>query len=153
MKKQEIKSLTEEEIRTIADELNSGLQCYWNFTNNDLVFIPDPDRIEENYFSDENPWEEDLKKVKKNKKNFVLIECPNSHQSYRIMSDFADVLEDSNPLALLLRAALQERKPFSKFRFVIDNSGDYRERWFAFKTKWLMDFVREQIEMWRKGEN
>ncbi|MDI1353820.1 MAG: UPF0158 family protein [bacterium] len=152
MKKQEIKPFTEDELRRIADELDSGFQCFWNITNNDLVFIPDPDRFPDDDHEIEKVWKDDLTKVKKNKKNIVVIECLDSHQSFEIMSDFVESLETGNVLAPLLRAALRENKPFNKFKFVIDNSGDYREKWFSFKTQWLKDYVKGQAELMTGGE-
>jgi len=60
------------------------------------------------------------------------------------MSAFADQLSDKN-LQSRLFDTLRKNKPFKEFKFVIDNSGDFRQQWFDFKNKWQQDFVARQL--------
>jgi hypothetical protein len=62
------------------------------------------------------------------------------------MEQFTETLPDSNSLKNRLINALNKRKPFREFKFVIDNSGDYREQWFDFKKQKLEEWVREKID-------
>jgi hypothetical protein len=62
------------------------------------------------------------------------------------MGDFTETLNDSNPLKDKLFEALNRRKPFREFKFVIDNSGKYRQVLFDFKNQWLKDLVRNCIK-------
>jgi hypothetical protein len=43
--------------------------------------------------------------------------------------------------------ALEGKKPFSNFKFLIDHSGIYRQQWFDYKNdqlkKWVIDKFKE----------
>ncbi len=59
------------------------------------------------------------------------------------MNDFVNQLTDSN-LQSILFEALSRKKPFQAFKFVIDNSGDFRQQWFDFKNEQLKKWVMEK---------
>lgn len=40
---------------------------------------------------------------------------------------------------------LNRSKPFSNFKWIIDNSGDYRQKWFDFKNQKYIEWVEEKI--------
>ncbi|MDP3928188.1 MAG: UPF0158 family protein, partial [Bacteroidota bacterium] len=46
-----------------------------------------------------------------------------------------------------LMNALEGKKPFSNFKFLIDHSGIYRQQWFDYKNdqlkKWVIDKFKE----------
>jgi hypothetical protein len=44
--------------------------------------------------------------------------------------------------------ALNKSKPFRNFKWVIDNSGAYRNQWFEFKKNRYIEYVKEQIEVY-----
>jgi hypothetical protein len=69
-----------------------------------------------------------------------------SREGFKIMEEFAEALSDSNKLKDQLFNALNRRKPFREFQWVIDNSGEYRDVWFRFKNRWLLDWVKEKGE-------
>jgi len=62
------------------------------------------------------------------------------------MEEFTETLDDSNSLKNMLYEALSRGKPFRNFKNIIDNSGEYRQKWFAFERQWLKEWVREKIE-------
>ena len=66
------------------------------------------------------------------------------------MADFAEVVEDINLQKKLINA-LNRPKPFRNFMWNIDNSGDYRQKWFQFKNKRYIQWVTEQIESYDKS--
>jgi hypothetical protein len=41
--------------------------------------------------------------------------------------------------------ALNRKHPFREFKFVIDNSGEYRNAWFDFKNKQYFEWVENQL--------
>ena len=45
----------------------------------------------------------------------------------------------------MARWPLSKKKPFREFKFVIDNSGAYRQEWFDFKNRKLEEFVRNRL--------
>lgn len=81
--------------------------------------------------------------------DYVEIEQMKSHESFEIMTDFVETLSDSNQLKYKLINALNKKKPFKEFKFIIDNSGDYRQKWFDFKNesiqKWVIDRFNEIV--------
>ena len=141
--------LTKEQIKEIAEELDCGFSCHYNIKTNDLIFIPDL----EIYHDDElDAWADDLKKIKKDKKNFKTIDPPKSSDSFEIMVQFIKTLHDDHELRDTLSQALTQRKPFQEFKFIIDNSGDYRQKWFNFKNQMLVEWVKKELNYIDDGD-
>lgn len=147
--------LNKSQIKEIAENLDCGLQCYWNRKTGEILFLPE----ELGYLLDDdsedsdigNEWlQEDFDTIKNNLEDIILIEKPNSDYYFEIMEAFADDLPDDLGLKKQLYHALNRNKPFRNFKFEIDNS-DYREEWFAFKALKLQEWVEEEIE--EIGEN
>lgn len=135
--------LTQEQIKEIAEQLGCGFSCHYNIKTNDLLFIPDL----ENYLDEElDAWADDLKKIKKDKKNYKTIDPPKSSDSFEIMVQFIGTLPDDLKLKDVLSTALAKRKPFQEFKFAIDNSGDYRQNWFDFKNEMLVEWVKNELK-------
>ncbi len=59
--------------------------------------------------------------------NYLENEQIKTHYSFEEMADFIETLSDSYMLKDYLIYALN-RMPFRKFNFVIDNSGNYRQK-------------------------
>jgi hypothetical protein len=62
------------------------------------------------------------------------------------MENFAYQLEGNDELRSELFKALNKRKPFREFKWVIDNSGDYRQKWFDFKNAELKQWVVDNFK-------
>lgn len=138
------------QIKEIAENLDCGLNCYWNRKTNEILFLPEELGCLLDDDSDEsdigNQWlQEDFDRIKNNLEDIVLIEKPNSKYSFGIMEAFADQLPNKLDLKSKLFQALERNKPFREFKFEIDNS-DYRDEWFSFKALKLQQWVEEQIE-------
>lgn len=82
--------------------------------------------------------------IQHDQEDYWEIERMESGDSFNMMSDFIITVEN-NSLRSKLAQALQKSKPFRNFKFVIDNSGDYRKRWFEFKDRRLFEWVERQI--------
>lgn len=67
-----------------------------------------------------------------------------SRESFKIMEDFVETIGDWR-LRGRLSEVLSERKPFKNFKWHIDNSGTYRQKWFDFKNTRVCEWVAEQI--------
>jgi acetylornithine deacetylase/succinyl-diaminopimelate desuccinylase-like protein len=107
-------------INKIAQNLDCGLDSYFNSKTNELISIPSLEGgFDENEL--EEAFGEDLKKVKKNRADFTKIEVLPSSESFRIMERFVDQLTDKK-LKRELEQALEQRKPFQKFKFTVENS-------------------------------
>ena len=136
-------TLTKEQINEIADQLDLGFRCFWHRYNHDLVFIPDTIRnpgMETEFF------EEEIEKIDNDCNNYVEIQPLDSSDSFEIMADFAYQLRDNIQLTSELTSALARRKPFREFKFVIDNSGEYRQKWFDYKNQRLREWVEEKFK-------
>jgi len=59
------------------------------------------------------------------------------------MEDFVKEVKDRK-LSDELINALNKKKPFSHFKFIVENS-TYRQQWFDFKAKQLQKLVIEQM--------
>ena len=77
--------------------------------------------------------------------DYVEIEKPQSKDNFEIMVNFAEHLGDNNQIKNKLFNALNKKKPFREFKFVVDNSGKYRQQWFDFKSSQLEKWVVERF--------
>ena len=135
-------TLTQEQIKEIVQELDCGNKCFVHKETNELIFIPDTDR---NPTMDTEFFEEELEKIDNNFDDYNVIETLESSESFEIMADFTEQLEDNNNLKTKLANALSKKKPFREFKFVMDNSGAYRQEWFDFKNSKLEEFVKNRL--------
>ncbi len=92
---------------------------------------------------DEEMWKDEIEFLESDQE-YWKIERMESGDSFNMMSDFIITVED-NSLRYKLAQALQKSKPFRNFKFVIDNSGDNRKRWFEFKDRRLFEWVEGQM--------
>ncbi len=138
-----MKSLTKEQIKEIAEQLDCGFRCFWSKTDGELLFIPDtlkhPDM-------DTDAWSDELEKLDANFFDYKEIDQLESSDSFEIMADFVETLYDSNKLKDKLIDALNKRRPFREFKFAIDNSGEYRQKWFAFKNEKMQEWVMKRFD-------
>ncbi|MBK9249605.1 MAG: hypothetical protein IPM69_16180 [Ignavibacteria bacterium] len=136
-------TLTQEQVHDIAQELDCGFRCFLHSETGELLSIP----VEAfNGTMDTEFFEEDLEKLEENFLEYREIPRMESHDSFRIMEEFAEELTDNKRLQNRLLDALGQRKPFRGFKDIIDDSGDYREMWFAFKNQKLEDWVRDHTQ-------
>ncbi len=93
-------------------------------------------------------WEEEEEQaqdeIDANREQYIEIDAMGSSDSYRVMVDFAEQVGNPRLQEKLFRA-LDKRGPFREFKYEIDNSGDYRDEWFAFKNKRYVDWVSLQL--------
>lgn len=142
--------LSREQIKNIADELQSGMTVYVNINSGDVLavidemesFMLDDDLLED---ADMDPWEAERSEIAANPDNYLEIEKMGSDQSFRVMTAFVETVTDKE-LKMKLELGLGLSKPFRNFKDIIDMEGDERQRWFAFKQAKYEEFVREQIE-------
>ena len=96
-------------------------------------------------YTDDPIWDENQDYVDRNKEFFIEFEPMESHESFKIMEDFADSVEDEK-LQDMLFYALNGPKPFRNFKYHIDNSGEYRQKWFEFKAHRIMENIKNIIK-------
>ncbi|HEX7583615.1 MAG TPA: hypothetical protein VF373_02910 [Prolixibacteraceae bacterium] len=133
-------------VSEIADSIDAGFICFLNLDTGETEDIPkemlhDPEDFEDmtgESFESMNfkypEWE-----------HCMTFEPLESHESFKIMRKFTDSRKDLK-FQNKLNDALNNRKPFANFKFIIDNSV-HRQDWFDFKKKYLENYVKELLSM------
>ncbi|HOW47479.1 MAG TPA: UPF0158 family protein [Rubrivivax sp.] len=75
----------------------------------------------------------------------LFIEPIESSEAFRVMEDFVDQCGDDR-LARALGQALQQRKPFRRFKDVLAAHPAQREAWFAFERQAMEAIARRWCE-------
>lgn len=129
-------------IKEIAEELDCGFCAYIHKASKEVLFIPDTDK----YFGMElDAWEKELDLLNKNRIDYHELRPMSSNQAFKIMADFTDQLTGDEDFQIRLFNSLSGKKPFQKFKFIVENSMKYRQKWFDFKFQKQMEYVREQL--------
>lgn len=148
MKNQSI-ILSEEQIREIADTLSAGLRCYYHLPTGEIEMIPDS--IDGGVGEEEmEPWKEIIDKLDENPDDYYEFDTMSTGESFEIMTDFANSVDDIDLQNRLLRI-LSRPKPFRNFKYEIDDSGEYRQRWFDHRLSRIMEYVKDQIEAYNSS--
>ena len=134
-------SLTKDQIKEIAEQLDCGMRCYIDKETGAIQTTPDFD----NWYTDDELWTNVLNELEENWDKYVEIERMESHNSFDSMADFAESV-DSRELRDSLINALNKKHPFRNFKWVVDNSGKYRQKWFDFKNQRLIEWVEKKLD-------
>ena len=138
-----MRAFTKQEIREIADQLEMGFRCFYHRETGALVFIPDEFK---HVGMDTEAWDEEMEKLEEDYTSYREIEALHSSESFRIMADFAEGLRGANRLQDRLIDALNNKHPFRNFKYIIDNSGEYREIWFDYKNARMIELVSGRLK-------
>lgn len=133
----------EDQIKEISEELQCGFVCYIHKQTGAIECFPDPN----NPYVEVELFQEVVDKVENDFFNYFEIKKMASYQSFQVMVDFAESLSDAKFQDQLFKL-LSQRKPFSKFKWAIDNS-NYRQDWFDFRDQAYVNWVKEQLEDYR----
>jgi len=133
--------MTDEQITELADSLDSGLRCFVHKETKAIVTTQD---AAHGPLSDSDLWDDANEEIENNFDNYVEIEKMDSNESFRLMQNFTETIEDER-LRGKLDQALSRPKPFRNFKFEVDNSGPYRQKWFDFKKQQLIEWVKDQL--------
>lgn len=134
-------TLDKQKINEIAEQLDCGFRAFCHKTTGELIFIIDTSKFPT---ADLDEFEEENDLVETNRDEYVEIDAMSSSDSYRVMVDFAEQLTNL-PLQDALFRALNKRGLFREFKFVIDNSGDFRQQWFDFRHQRAVEWVTGQL--------
>lgn len=135
-------------IQSIADEIDCGFNCYVHRETLKLISIPDLDNHPE---IDIKAWRKEKLEIEKRSDQYYFFEPLEPYESFEIMENFLEVVDDQN-LRGRLFSALNKRKPFSNFKHILDYSGDYREKWFKFKHESLIYIITERFNFLSNSE-
>jgi len=137
-------------VTHIAQELDCGFDCFFNFETNEIITIPNLSHI-----IDDDDFREafgaDLRKIEKHKADFIKIEVLESFESFKIMELFVEQLAD-NKFKEELENVLVNKKPFQNFKHLVDNS-DFRQVWFDFKLNEIERKVKNELTQGKPTHN
>jgi len=144
-------SLDKAQKEKIAGLLIKGLICFYEIDSKKMYSMPD----DEDHFSyDLTPEEEDiLDEIEENPENYVEFIKMEPHHESLIMEDFADRQVRDKGFQEELFSALAKSKPATSFRFLIDSSKEYKNKWHEFQLSKYMDWVQEQLDSYNIMED
>jgi hypothetical protein len=131
-------------VSQIADSIDAGFNCYLNPETLEIEEIHQ-NMMDGNFdFEDtDSESDEEINYKYYDWEKYIIFEPLESGESFKIMEQFTEQLNDSKLQNKLLNA-LNNRKPFANFKYLIDNSL-YRQNWFGFKKQWLENHVYELL--------
>jgi hypothetical protein len=141
--------LTEKQIEEIADNIDCGMRCFYNLKTGEIKTLLNFDSW---IGADKEPWEEEANEIEENWCDYFEFEGFESHESFQIMVDFAESVDDTELQNKLINV-LNRPKPFQNFKWHIDNSGKYRQQWFDFKKMRYIQWIKKQVELNNKDFN
>jgi hypothetical protein len=137
-------------VNEIVQQLDCGFRVFIHKKTEKLVCFPD---TENEFYIEENEWDEEMKEIEEHGDEYHEIDKWTSNKAFHFMHDFAELEVNSTKLKNQLLYALEGKKPFRRFKDVIDFSGEYRERWFAYKLKRESEYVAEQLAWFKEMDN
>ncbi|MCT4589638.1 MAG: UPF0158 family protein [Carboxylicivirga sp.] len=134
------------QINEIAEHLECGMRCYFNLKTGEIKTIINMDTWE---IADEEIWQDEINEIEKNAEDYFKFEGMNSHESFNLMVDFTNYIDNIQLKERLIKA-LNRAKPFRNFKWEIDKSVVYRQHWFDYKTTRYIQLVNKQIELFKR---
>ena len=143
-------TLSEKEVEKIAAQLLKGMICFYQLDNKKIHHLPD----DEDYFNyDLTPEEEDvLDEIDDNPDNFAEFTKMEPNQEHQVMENFAERIVKERNFQDELFNALSKPKAATGFKFLIDSSGKYSEKWQEYRIQKYKDWVKEQIDSFNYAE-
>lgn len=135
-------------LKEIAEYLDTGMLCFYNKTNGELVTYPEG--LEDSGLEDE--WTEETGKIEASPDDYLEIEKMSSHEAFEVMENFIDGINHI-PTHNKFIDAISRKKPFAHFNDMLTYYPDLREQWFAFKLQNYIEFVKSQIELYGRLES
>ena len=132
-------------IKEIAELLECGFICFLHIENKTIESYLETD----DFFFEDNPWQEVMDKIDSDYDNYIKITKMDSTQSFQVMERFTDQI-DSDYFREKLVNALNRRKPFSNFKYLVEQS-EYRQAWFDYRLDKNIEWVKEQIEDYNRN--
>jgi hypothetical protein len=131
-------------LRIDLDELYSALEdgsyeqdYYLDLETGEILFISE--------YMDDEETEKMKDQIEDNFDRYELIPKAESHEGYKDMEDFVATVKDEH-LAELLVVAINGKGAFRRFKDVLLNYPEERERWFKFKDERIEERALEWLE-------
>jgi hypothetical protein len=143
-------TLSEKEVENIAAKLLKGMICFYQLDKKKIHQLPD----DEDYFDyDLTPEEEDiLDEIDDNPDNFAEFTKMEPAQEHQMMEAFVERVVKERSYQDELFNALSKSKAATAFKFLIDSSGNYNDKWTMYKKDRYKDWVKEQVDSYNYAE-
>ena len=138
-------SITPEKIKEIAQELDCGMKCFYHIATGEIESYPD--ELKGHAGFEEEFWKDNMKKVKKNYKQYISFEGMKSHESFRLMEIFTGNIEDGK-IKIYFEDAILRKKPFQQFKACLQEYDGLQQHWYQFKNVQLIKWVEEQLAVY-----
>ena len=127
-----------DELCEAMDNSSYESQYYLDLKTGEILFISE--------YMDEEEADKLKDQVEENYDRYEPVPMAESHEGYRDMQDFIATVENQR-LAKLLEVAINGKGAFRRFKDVLLNYPEDRERWFKFRD----DRVEERALEWLDG--
>jgi hypothetical protein len=133
--------LSEDQIKEVASTLDCGLTC---FIDRKTGKVNNVLNIENWDVADDVPLENILRDSGKKWYNYLEIRPMPPRDAFKIMESFVETV-DNLELRDKLIDSLRNKHPFKNFRWIIDRSEEYLQKWLDFKSieyiAWVKDYL------------
>jgi hypothetical protein len=138
----------QEIIREITDHLVMDYRAFVHKETGKILSVPN--ELDNLYF-DEELFTEELEELENNFSNYYEIEKWESREAYNWMVKFAESLEADAQMRNKLFRALEQQKPFARFKYTLEDNLDYLQAWYDFRDEKQRAYVEKALEMLKGG--
>jgi hypothetical protein len=126
-------------VSEIAQQLEAGMKVYLNKDTYEIKSVLDWDEI-----LDYELWEKEENEILQEWTNYVVFTKMESYEAFSVMEEFVSEIEDINFREELVKV-LNRKRPFANFKAIVETS-DFRDKWFDFRLKRYIEYVKDQLE-------
>lgn len=139
-----------DDIIMALDNAGFEMRNYYDVKEKEVVLLTENmdfyDDIDEDKLHDWKKEELELfRNIQEYPDRYVYIEPLQSYEKYNLMQEFASQQENER-LSELLAVALNGRGAFRRFKDVLLNFPEERQKWFDFENKWMAERAIEFLE-------
>lgn len=127
-------TLQADELITAFEGNNYGMHHFLDRQTGELLFI-----------SDDIPTEDVQERIDEDIERYAAIEPVPSHESFQIMENFVESLPGGKARRDLANA-INQHKPFRRFKDTLLAYPDLREQWFRFHEQAFIEIIKEWLE-------
>jgi hypothetical protein len=154
--------LSDDEIREVAELLESGLNVFYNLKKKEVIMLT-PLQIEEyDIVINSDDYDEEylnkmdnefdfptIKDIYENDEDYYEFGNMDSNDSFKLMRKFAENVTEKT-LQMKLYNALNLPKPFRNFKSELEMSDSDLKNWFEFKIQGYIDYIKIQIRQFNE---
>ncbi|MFP4038026.1 MAG: UPF0158 family protein [Desulfobacteraceae bacterium] len=126
-----------DELCQAMEDASYENEYYLDLETGEILFLSD--------YIDEEETDRLRKGLDEDPDRYEQVPSVDSREGYKDMEDFIETVEDEH-LAELLEVAIDGRGAFRRFKDVLLNYPEERERWFRFKDERMRERVLEWLE-------